>query len=275
MKVLFNKTANPMDKITQRLQELSQLEPGWLDGEGVSLDRQGCEWVKKILLALSSDKRLLKPYVYPTAEGNIQAEWALDKWEISVLFHLTKRLIDYMAVDAYTTFYHHVDGIYCDADIDKTVAQLKTLLHKHANTRISWDQYFMQIAHVVAKRSTCLRVPEGVGAVLVQDNRIVSTGYAGAIAGLPHCLEEGCLIDEKTGGCIRTVHAEQNAIIYANTPIDGNATLYCTLSPCIACFKLVAAYGVKRIAFAKEYRIVEPQKTFAQQLNVQWEQIDV
>jgi dCMP deaminase len=125
--------------------------------------------------------------------------------------------------------------------------------------RPSWDEYFMQIARVVATRSTCLR--RHVGAVLVKDKRILTTGYNGAPRGLPHCLEVGCLREqlgipsgERQELC-RGLHAEQNAIIqaaYYGVSIEG-ATLYCTHQPCITCAKMLINAGIKRIIFEEPY----------------------
>jgi len=117
----------------------------------------------------------------------------------------------------------------------------------------------MQIARVVATRSTCLR--RHVGAVLVKDKRILTTGYNGAPRGLPHCLEVGCLREqlgipsgERQELC-RGLHAEQNAIIqaaYYGVSIEG-ATLYCTHQPCITCAKMLINAGIKRIIFEEPY----------------------
>lgn len=149
-----------------------------------------------------------------------------------------------------------------------TVKAPSVNLHK----RREWNDYFLRIANDVASRSTCLRVPDGVGAVLVRDKRILSTGYAGSIKGMPHCSDEGvgCLIDEKTGGCVRTVHAEINAILQAaqhGVNIDG-ATLYSTMSPCWDCFKTVVNGGITKIIYEVEYRIVDRQKEFATELRL-------
>ena len=126
-------------------------------------------------------------------------------------------------------------------------------------TRPSWDEYFMQIARVVATRSTCLR--RQVGAVLVKERRILTTGYNGAPRGLPHCLEVGCLREqlgipsgERQELC-RGLHAEQNAIIqaaYYGVSIEG-ATLYCTHQPCITCAKMLINAGIKKIIFEEPY----------------------
>ena len=119
--------------------------------------------------------------------------------------------------------------------------------------RPSIDEYFLKIALVVATRSTCHR--HDVGAVLVRDKQILSTGYNGAAAGVKDCLELGCLRDElgiKSGTrheICRAVHAEQNAIIQAalHGVTTQDSTLYCTHSPCNLCAKILVNAGVKRV----------------------------
>ena len=118
--------------------------------------------------------------------------------------------------------------------------------------RSSWDQYFMDIATRVATRATCDR--KHVGAVLVRDRTILSTGYNGSIRGMPHCDEVGHMMEN--GHCVATVHAEANAILQAaknGVRIDG-ATLYTTASPCWPCFKLIANSGCVRIVYGEFYR---------------------
>ena len=110
----------------------------------------------------------------------------------------------------------------------------------------------MDIARQVATRATCDR--KHVGAVLVRDRTILSTGYNGSIRGLPHCDEVGHMMEN--GHCVATVHAEANAILQAarnGVRIDG-ATLYTTASPCWPCFKLVANSGCVRIVYGEFYR---------------------
>src|SRR6476661_8644085 len=110
----------------------------------------------------------------------------------------------------------------------------------------------MNIAREVATRSTCDR--KHVGAVIVRDKSILATGYNGSIRGLGHCDDEGHLMDE--GHCVRTVHAEANAIVAAarnGMRLDG-ADIYVTASPCFGCFKLIANAGIQRIAFWEFYR---------------------
>ena len=112
---------------------------------------------------------------------------------------------------------------------------------KASGGRASWDDYFMAIARVVSSRSTCDR--KFVGAVVVRNRTILSTGYNGSIRGLPHCSETGHMMEN--GHCVATVHAEANAIIQAaknGVRIDG-ATIYTTASPCWPCFKLIANAG--------------------------------
>ena len=110
----------------------------------------------------------------------------------------------------------------------------------------------MQIALDVASRATCDR--KHVGAVIVRDKCILATGYNGSISGLGHCDEEGHLMED--GHCVRTVHAEANAIVQAarnGVRVDG-AHIYVTASPCWGCFRLIANGGINRIAFGEFYR---------------------
>jgi dCMP deaminase len=126
------------------------------------------------------------------------------------------------------------------------------LLPVSERTRATWDEYFMNIAREVSTRATCDR--KHVGAVVVRDRSILATGYNGSIRGLAHCDEEGHLMED--GHCVRTVHAEANAVAQAarnGSRIDG-ATLYVTASPCWACFRLVANAGITRIVFGEFYR---------------------
>ena len=120
--------------------------------------------------------------------------------------------------------------------------------------RISRDDMLMQIAQVVAQRSTCGRAQ--VGAVIAHDGRIVSTGYAGAPSGLLHCSPETC---DMNTPCTRTVHAEAGAISYAaraGIRLEG-AALYCTHCPCIDCAKLIINTGIKRVIYDQAYRKTE------------------
>jgi len=128
--------------------------------------------------------------------------------------------------------------------------------------RPTWDEYFLTITRQVAERSTCLRAK--VGAVIVRDKNILATGYNGAPAGLPHCLDVGCLIyrsqtpnGEVEENCFRTIHAEINAITQAakNGAAIGNAAIYITHTPCIHCFKVLINTGIRRICYEREYKL--------------------
>ena len=135
-----------------------------------------------------------------------------------------------------------------------------------SSVRVSWDEYFMNIAREVATRSTCDR--KHVGAVIVRDKMILATGYNGSIRGLPHCDDVGH--DMEDGHCVRTVHAEANAIVQAarnGARIDG-AGIYVTASPCWPCFRLIANAGIGRIVFGEFYR---DQRIFdtSQQLGIE------
>ena len=117
--------------------------------------------------------------------------------------------------------------------------------------RPTFDEYFMSIAKTVSSRATCKR--RKVGAVVVIDGRILSTGYNGSIRGLGHCTDVDCLMED--GHCIRTVHAEANARVQAanNGVALKGGTIYTTASPCWNCFKLIANSGISRIVYADKY----------------------
>lgn len=132
---------------------------------------------------------------------------------------------------------------------------------KKIKKRPDWDHYFMEIAHMIATRATCNRGPDlkyvpgfkGVGAVIVKDRVILSTGYNGSPRGMEHCDDIGHEMVE--GHCIRTVHSEANTIAQAaknGVGIDG-ATLYTTASPCYDCFKLLINAGVKKVVYGQYY----------------------
>ena len=118
--------------------------------------------------------------------------------------------------------------------------------------RVSWDRYFMNLALQAATRSTCPR--KHVGAVIVRDKTILSTGYNGSVRGLPHCTEVGCLMENDH--CVRTVHAEANALVQAarNGTRLEDAEIYVTASPCFNCFKLIANAGIRTVHYGEFYR---------------------
>ena len=129
-----------------------------------------------------------------------------------------------------------------------------------ADTRMSWDEYFMEMAELTAKRSTCMR--RHVGAVIVQDRHVIATGYNGAPRGLRHCAEiGGCLREEmkipsgERHEFCRALHAEQNAIIQAAVLGQSveNGTIYITHQPCAICAKMIINAGISRIVVREGY----------------------
>ena len=129
--------------------------------------------------------------------------------------------------------------------------------------RPDWDTYFMDIAHVVKRRSNCIR--RDVAAVIVRNRRIISTGYNGTPSGIKNCFEGGCPrcasgapSGEKLGECI-CAHAEENAIVqaaYYGVALNG-ATMYCTESPCLLCAKMIVSAGIREVLFESPYRFNE------------------
>ena len=118
--------------------------------------------------------------------------------------------------------------------------------------RVSWENYFMNIAREVATRATCDR--KMVGAVIVRGKTILSTGYNGSLRGLPHCDEVGH--EMENGHCVRTVHAEANAIVHAarHGIIVEGGEIFITASPCYNCFKLIVNAGITKIYYGEFYR---------------------
>jgi len=128
-----------------------------------------------------------------------------------------------------------------------------------ANDRISWDEYFMEMAHLAAKRTTCER--RAVGAVIVKDKRVIATGYNGVASGMKHCDEVGCLREElkvpsgEKHELCRALHAEQNALIQAarmGISVEG-AVIYITTYPCVICAKMLVGAGIKKIYTDLDY----------------------
>lgn len=126
--------------------------------------------------------------------------------------------------------------------------------------RPSWDDYFMEVANAIAKRATCDRGRSGC--VIARENQLLVTGYVGSPAGMPHCDEVGHLFKHVTHDdgrvtqhCMRTVHAEQNAICQAakmGVPLNG-ATLYCRMTPCRTCAMLIINCGITRVVCERRY----------------------
>ncbi len=126
--------------------------------------------------------------------------------------------------------------------------------------RPSWDEYFMEVMDAISKRATCNRGRSGC--VIARDNQLLVTGYVGSPVGLPHCDEVGHQMkkvihenDHVTEHCVRTVHAEQNAICQAarrGVSLDG-ATLYCRMTPCRTCAMLIINCGIRRVVCQRKY----------------------
>jgi dCMP deaminase len=133
-------------------------------------------------------------------------------------------------------------------------------------TRKTWPAYFIAIAHAASSRATCDR--KHVGCVITRDNRILVTGYNGSIPGAPHCDEVGH--DMKDGHCVRTVHAEANAVAQAARygVSLAETTAYINTFPCWACFKMLASAGVSCIVFDDDYREDPRVRDGAQQAGV-------
>ena len=144
-------------------------------------------------------------------------------------------------------------------------------MNEQADRRPDWDEYFMDIAHVVSRRGNCSR--RKVAAVIVSDRRIISTGYNGTPRGIANCCEGGCprcAGDAPSGGnlgeCI-CAHAEENAIVQAafhGISVRGS-TLYCNLSPCLMCTKMIINAGIQEVVYETEYHFTEQaRRLFAQ-----------
>ena len=138
--------------------------------------------------------------------------------------------------------------------------------------RISWDEYFMAQSHLLSLRSTCSRL--SVGATIVKDKRIVSGGYNGSIKGDEHCIDVGCKVVE--GHCVRTIHAEINAILQCSKFGVGTegAKIYVTHFPCLNCTKSIIQAGIKEICYANDYRNNEYARELLEKSGVVVRKID-
>ncbi len=134
--------------------------------------------------------------------------------------------------------------------------------HSEVEKRLGWHEYFMSVAHLISRRATCTR--GHIGSVIVRDHSILSTGYNGAPAGLPHCNDSNCRIYRSTHpdgtveeNCVNTIHAEINAIAQAakHGVSIKDSDIYITASPCIHCLKVLINVGIKTIYYDKPYKI--------------------
>jgi dCMP deaminase len=143
-------------------------------------------------------------------------------------------------------------------------------------SRVTWDNYFIEIMHTVAKRATCDRGRSGC--IIVRDKQIISTGYVGSPPGLPHCDDIGHLMREvinEEGGvsqhCVRTIHAEQNAICQAakhGVSLKG-ATLYCKMEPCRVCAMMIISVGIDRVVALRKYHAAQESREMFEVAGVQ------
>jgi dCMP deaminase len=135
------------------------------------------------------------------------------------------------------------------------------------NKRPPWDEYFLQIADLVSSRATCRRLK--VGAILVKDRKIISTGYCGAPKKIPDCFEVGCLM--RNDHCVRTVHAEVNTVAQAayHGVSTKDSTLYANWLPCYNCAKVLVNAGVNKIVYREIYRSDSETKKLLKQAKVQ------
>ena len=147
--------------------------------------------------------------------------------------------------------------------------------------RPSWDEYFMEIARTVAKRSTCDRGRSGC--VITKDNHLLVSWYVWSPSGMPHCDEEGHLFKQMTHAdgsvtnhCMRTIHAEQNAICQAaKLWVSLNwATVYCKMTPCRACAMLLISCGIKRVVCEKKYHAGKDSEDMFAKLHIPIEYVE-
>lgn len=151
----------------------------------------------------------------------------------------------------------------------------------NVKARPSWDEYFVGIMAAVGERATCDRGRSGC--VIVRDKRIVATGYVGAPAGIAHCDDVGHELHEviaddgtRSQHCVRTAHAEQNAIVHAarfGSSLDGS-TLYCKMTPCYACAKMIINAGVVRVVATKDYHAAARSKEIFLEAGIKLEVLD-
>lgn len=148
---------------------------------------------------------------------------------------------------------------------------------KKESKRISWDEYFLNLVEVIGTRGTCDRGRSGC--VIAKEKRIVSTGYVGSPVGTSHCDDvdhEMHIVTEngkESQHCIRTTHAEQNAIVNAarfGTALDG-ATLYCHMTPCYVCAKMIINAGIKKVVCNKDYHKGDRSKEIFEEAGVEYE----
>ncbi len=147
-------------------------------------------------------------------------------------------------------------------------------MSKPTDARLDWDEYFMEIAHVVARRANCLR--RKVAAVIVADRRIIATGYNGTPRGVRNCLDGGCArcagdaaSGKDLGECV-CAHAEENAIVqsaYHGISVRGGV-LYCTFSPCLMCARMIINAGLVEVVYDQEYQFARQARALFREAGV-------
>lgn len=147
--------------------------------------------------------------------------------------------------------------------------------------RPSWDEYFMEVSKIVATRATCDRGKSGC--IIVKDRQILTTGYVGSPKGLEHCDEIGHLFKktihengEITNHCVRTIHAEQNAICQAaklGIPLEGS-TLYCKMEPCAVCAKMIINCGIERVVSEFKYQAAKETRQMFRKAKIKLDVIN-
>lgn len=163
-----------------------------------------------------------------------------------------------------------------DGSISDLQRQVEDVLQQITYCRPSWDEYFMELANTASKRATCDRGRSGC--VIVKDKQLLVTGYVGSPAGLPHCDEVGHLFRQSidadghvSNHCVRTVHAEQNAICQAarrGIALDG-ATLYCRMTPCRTCAMMIINCGIRRVVCERKYHSGDESEELFRQAGIQ------
>lgn len=136
------------------------------------------------------------------------------------------------------------------------------------DVRPGWDEYFMDLVYRIRTRATCPRAQ--VGAIVVLDNRVLGTGYNGSPKGHPHCTDAGCVIVAEH--CVRTIHAEVNAVLDAlqRSSVEG-ATLYTTHYPCLRCSQLLVQVGIRRVVYGGSYRVPSEELELRESLDIESE----
>lgn len=139
--------------------------------------------------------------------------------------------------------------------------------------RIPWNQYFMAQSMLLSMRSTCSRL--SVGATIVRDKRVISGGYNGSVSGDVHCMDEGCYVVD--GHCVRTVHAEANAIIQCSKfgASTEDAHIYITHFPCLQCTKAIIQAGITKLYYLNDYHNHSYAEQLLDQANVNVEKVQV